>query len=122
VTGALREVVNCHCHRCRRHTGHFLAATQCLSDDLEFDSMDWLRWYSPDGEVGYGFCEQCGSTLFWRCRERAEKISVAAGTLDGPTGLTTKASIWTLEASDYHEIDKSIPLYPFGTDGEIPGS
>ena len=45
---------------------------------------------------------------------------MAAGTLDGPTGLTTKASIWTVDASDYHEIDDTIPAYPFGTDGQVP--
>ena len=25
VTGALRDVVGCHCSQCRRTTGHFLA-------------------------------------------------------------------------------------------------
>jgi hypothetical protein len=27
VTGLLRDVYNCHCHRCRRFTGHHMAAT-----------------------------------------------------------------------------------------------
>jgi hypothetical protein len=88
-----------------------------MRDDLQVDSMERLRWYSPDGTVGYGFCEECGSTLFWRSGETADKISVAAGTLDTPTGLTTQASIWTREASDYHALDRTIPSRPFGTEG-----
>ena len=119
VTGPLRDVINCHCWRCRRHTGHVLAATQCLRDDLHVDSTEGLRWYSPDGEVEYGFCEECGSTLFWRCGARADEIAIAAGTIDTPTGLTTQASIWTLDASDYYTIDGSIPSHPFGTDGNM---
>lgn len=103
VTGPLRDVLNCHCERCRRTTGHLMAATQAAADDLCLDSEDTLRWYVPADEpqVAYGFCQRCGGSLFWRV-EGAATISICAGTLDQPTGLSTAGELFAAEASDYH--------------------
>ena len=52
-----------------------------------------LRWIdSPNSDAGArrGFCGECGSSLFWDPPAR-DTISIAAGTLDGPTGLSTAA-------------------------------
>ena len=35
ATGPLRAVFNCHCHRCRRFTGHHMAATATETPNLE---------------------------------------------------------------------------------------
>ena len=110
IVGEARAVVNCHCSRCRRHTGHFMAATATETENLEI-SGDTLRWYDATEEVQYGFCGDCGSTLFWRTERRPGLISIAAGTLTPPTGLRTVAAIYTDYASDYHTFDESIPSH-----------
>jgi hypothetical protein len=38
VVGPLRSVWNCHCHRCRRFTGHHMAATAAAPDRVRFTS------------------------------------------------------------------------------------
>ena len=102
VTGPLRDVLNCHCHRCRRFTGHHMAATNGHVDDVEIaDPEALLRWYEV-ARAAYGFCGRCGSSLFWRGAGTPDRISISAGTLDPPTGLQTIAAWWTSEASDYH--------------------
>ena len=40
VDGPLRPVTNCHCDRCRRITGHFLAATSAAVADLTVSDPD----------------------------------------------------------------------------------
>jgi hypothetical protein len=55
----------------------------------------------------------CGSTLFWRSDGNPDWTSIAAGTLDQPTGLRTQAAWWTAEAADYHELDQSITNYEY---------
>lgn len=110
VDGELRDVVNCHCSRCRRHTGHFMAATATEVDGIEI-SGETLHWYDATDQVQYGFCSNCGSTLFWRTSRRPDLISIAAGTLTPPTGLETAAAIYTNYASDYHSFDDSIPTH-----------
>jgi len=102
VDGELRPVWNCHCERCRRFTGHHMAASAARSADLRLDAEETLAWYEPAYGVFYGFCRRCGASLFWRTDTRPEAISIAAGTLDQPTGLHTEVAVWVAEAADYH--------------------
>ncbi|MEN9646371.1 MAG: hypothetical protein RL238_3040 [Actinomycetota bacterium] len=103
VDAPLRDVVNCHCHRCRQWTGHYWAATAAPTADLDIDDTTGaLQWYSPADGVEYGFCTHCGSSLFWRVTTRPDTVSISAGCLDQPTGLTTSAQIWLAEHGDYH--------------------
>jgi hypothetical protein len=103
VFGDLRDVFNCHCHRCRRFTGHHMAATAANVADLRIeDDENNLRWFHPVPDVGYAFCGKCGSSLFWRSGLTTDRISICAGTLDPPTNLKTVRALWVDEASDYH--------------------
>lgn len=111
IEGEARDVVNCHCSRCRRHTGHFMAATGVDSDRLAVRGDEHLRWYAT-ADVEYGFCGNCGSTLFWRTSRRPGYVAIAAGTITPPTGLKTMAAIFTDYASDYHRFDPDLPSYP----------
>lgn len=112
VDGPLRNVVNCHCERCRRITGHFMAASACAAEHLVIESEETVGWYRPVEEPGvaYAFCSVCGGSLFWRSDTGPESISICAGTLDPPTGLVTDLALFCAEASDYHRLDESIPM------------
>lgn len=110
--GPLRDVVDCHCDRCRRVTGHFLAATASADADLVVTTPATLRWWQAAPGVSYGFCGECGSTLFWRA-EGSGRTSVAAGTLDPPTGLTTTTAWYVADASDYHRLDHALDEHPY---------
>lgn len=103
VGGPLRDVLDCHCHRCRQFTGHHMAATDAATATLDVrDPERLLTWYRPVPEAAYGFCARCGSSLFWQGADHPERTSVCAGVLDPPTGLRTVAAWWVSEASDYH--------------------
>lgn len=109
VEGDLRPVVNCHCHRCRRWSGHYWAATAAAADSVHIADDATLRWYSPAEGVEYGFCATCGSSLFWRLSDRADLLSVSAGCLQQPTGLHTSFQIWMAEHGDYHPPLPDVP-------------
>ncbi len=105
--GPLRDVVNCHCERCRRVTGHFMAATASADGDLVVTGEGALQWWEAAAGVRYGFCRFCGSTLFWRA-DGADRTSIAAGTIDPPTALTTTSAWYVADASDYHRLDHTL--------------
>ncbi len=107
VHGPLRDVVDCHCERCRRVTGHFMAATQAADPDLVVADPTAVRWWEAAPGVRYGFCGTCGSTLFWRVDGRG-RTTIAAGTLDPPTGLRTTSAWYVADASDYHRLDDAL--------------
>ena len=91
--GPLRDVLVCHCVECRRWGGHAAAMTAVPDERLVLVEDDGLRWIdSPDSapHARRGFCGECGSSLFWDSPQRPQD-SVAAGTLDGDTGVVADA-------------------------------
>ena len=59
VDGPLRDIINCHCTRCRRSTGHFMAATNRQSVTMFTSRATTLTWYNPTEEgTEYGFCSR----------------------------------------------------------------
>jgi hypothetical protein len=101
VAGPMRDVVDCHCERCRRFTGHHLAATEAAVTDVAIDDpTGQLTWHEVPG-AAYGFCRSCGSSLFWRADSSPARMSICAGTLEPPTGLRTVEAWWTSQAGDY---------------------
>lgn len=109
--GPLRGVVNCHCGQCLHTHGHFAAYTNVRRADLHFEEDRGLKWYESSERARRGFCGECGASLFWD-RRGGDSISVAAGTLDRPTGLKTVANIFVADKGDYYEIEDGLPSHP----------
>jgi hypothetical protein len=112
--GPLRDVLICHCVDCRRFHGGPGAYTALPKDDLEL-VVDWgLHWRtSPESDAAAdrGFCGECGSSLFWD-PPRRDIISIAAGTLDQPTGLRVAAHWFVSQAADYDMLpDDGLPRH-----------
>jgi len=102
AVGALRPVWACHCTQCRKTSGHHVAATQCLSRDLTIRG-DALKWFRSSETAERGFCGLCGSNLFWRPIS-ADRVSILAGTINGPTGLSIIRQIHVEDAGDYYDV------------------
>ncbi len=108
VRAPLRNVVNCHCGQCRRWHGHVGAYTEVPREAVELTESRGLKWFQSSAHARRAFCAECGSSLFWDALKGAE-FGIAAGTLDGPTGLETVAHIFTKYAGDYYRIDDGLP-------------
>ena len=111
ATGALRDVVVCHCRMCRKAHGHVGAYTASARDALRLVEARGLKWYRSSAQARRGFCSECGATLFWEGDGR-DTMSIAAGTLDEPTGLATALQIHVASAGDYYPVDASTPIRP----------
>ena len=109
VTGALRDVVLCHCRMCRKSHGHVGAYTAAPKNALHLIESRGLKWYRSSDIARRAFCSECGGTLFWEGTE-AESISIAAGTLDAPTALKTVVQIYVKDKGDNYDLDDAIPV------------
>ncbi len=107
VRGDLRGVVLCHCEMCRRTHGHFGAYTAAPKSALRVFESGGLKWYASSQRARRGFCAECGASLFWEAVDR-DTVSIAAGTLDQPTGLTTILQIHAASAADYYELPAGV--------------
>ena len=118
---SLRQVLECHCERCKRLTGNYMAASAAPTDQLDITG-DGLGWYSPDDDpnVAYGFCSNCGSTMFFRSGVvdgTNETTSICAGSIDGASGLHTTEIWFTDDAADHVRLDDSITRFATGPTG-----
>jgi hypothetical protein len=107
VHSELMPVINCHCSKCRRFHGHVGAYSAIRREHLILVEVSGLKWYrSVQDEtpgVHRGFCKECGSSLFWDPKGKPN-ISIAAGSIDPPTGLETERHVWLSQKSDYYGI------------------
>lgn len=107
VEGPLRAVIACHCETCRRTSGHHVAATATPRDAVTVEGE--VTWYRSSEQARRGFCPTCGSQLFW---DGPEHLSIFAGTLEAPTGLTLDCHIYCAEKGDYYAIADDLPQTP----------
>ena len=120
ISGACRDIINCHCENCRRTHGHVAAYTSVDRDDLELLETRTLQWYHDESPDTYrGFCNNCGASLFWDGRDGRGKIAVAAGSLDDSGDLKTIGHVYVSEAGGYYAIDDGLPRYQGSNSGAL---
>ena len=118
VAGPMSDVHACHCGQCRRQSGHYTVAASADQADFSLIEASGLKWYQSSPEARRGFCGECGSVLFWD--NGSDQISINAGNLDGPTGLTLKRHIYVDFKGDYYRIADGMPQFA-GYDTPIGG-
>lgn len=65
------KVGACHCGMCRKWTGGPLLAVAC-GTDVAFEGEENIKAYSSSDWAERGFCNQCGSHLFYRLKGNRE--------------------------------------------------
>lgn len=117
VHGPLRDAIICHCVDCQRWHGSSPHMVSARRDEVRISGEP--AWYAWDDKPRRGFCARCGSSLFWDAPERPA-LTIAAGTLDQPTGLRTKARIFTAHAADYETLpDDGLPNHEYGAPPDL---
>lgn len=101
TTGPLRPVIACHCSQCRKTSGHVWSATSVAHDGFRLTAEATLRWFHSSPTARRGFCRACGASLFWQ-PAGDDRMSIAPGAFDAPTGLAIGEHIFTGDAGDYY--------------------
>lgn len=108
VEGELTAPDACHCSKCRKWSGHYWASTDVLRDDVTIEGQEQVGWYQSSENVRRGFCRNCGSVLFWDVEGR-ERLAIAMGAFDQPTGTHLAKHIFVTDKGDYYEIADGLP-------------
>jgi hypothetical protein len=108
VDGELEPPDACHCSQCRRQSGHYWVSTNVPRDAIRVEGEENVTWYRSSEKVRRGFCATCGSVLFWDPIGR-DKISVAMGAFDKPTGTHLAVHIFVADKGDYYDIADGVP-------------
>tara|TARA_B100000929_G_C15328365_1_gene359735 strand:- start:77 stop:493 length:417 start_codon:yes stop_codon:yes gene_type:complete len=112
IIGSMRDVIFCHCTQCRKSSGHFVAATAVDNKDFRLLQDNSLEWYKSSEEAERGFCNLCGSSLFWRSFKESN-IFIMAGSINGPTELKGREHIFMSSIGDYYSIEDGLPQFDY---------
>ncbi len=110
VEGDLPGPDACHCHMCRKHSGHVFASTDVPKASLRIRGEDKLTWFQSSEKARRGFCSVCGSSLFWDPLHR-DWIGIAMGAFEAPTDTSLAMHIFTADKGDYYEISDGVPQF-----------
>ncbi|PCJ10099.1 MAG: aldehyde-activating protein [Rhodobacteraceae bacterium] len=101
--GEIADPNGCHCHQCRKQTGHYLVSTDVDRSKLTIFGEQSLTWFQSSDKVRRGFCAVCGSTLFWDPMFQRQ-TAIAMGSFDTPTGVQLGLHIFVADKGDYYQI------------------
>lgn len=111
IEGDLKPPDACHCRECRKQSGHYFASTDVPRSALTVHGSENVMWYASSEKVRRGFCATCGSSLFWD-PVRHDRMGIAMGALDTPTGTQLAIHIFVAEKGDYYDITDGLPRNP----------
>ncbi|MCI4664489.1 MAG: GFA family protein [Neomegalonema sp.] len=117
------EATACHCEQCRRQSGHFWASIDARGDQFVLTAQDGLRWFRFK-TTSRGFCDRCGSFLFWRA-DGWDDISLALGSLDDAADIVLTKHLYVMERGAYYQLPKEAVQHARGGDEppvEKPGA
>ena len=94
------EVGVCHCAMCRSNNAGPFFAIDC-GDTLVFEDETNVGVYDSSEWAQRGFCKKCGSSLFWRLKDKSMS-AVAVDAFDDFDGLEMTQEVFIDEKPDYY--------------------
>ena len=94
------HVAACHCSMCRKWGGGALLAVECGSD-VSFKGEENIGIYQSSEWAERGFCEKCGSHLFYRLKQN-NQYYIPVGIFDNDEGLVFEHQVFIDEKPEYY--------------------
>lgn len=109
ISGAVGDIVHCHCKTCRKAHGSAFSSVAAVADnDFNLLSNDSLNSYESSAGKHRYFCAECGSQVYAK-RESTEHIILRLGSLDDDIVSLEKEHIWVSEKANWYCIDSQLP-------------
>ena len=102
------EVGVCHCNMCQRWSGGPGFATHS-GKAPKIEGAENIKWYRSSEWAERGFCNECGSNLFYRLGVDEPQYSCFAGPFDDQKKFKLAAQTFIEEKPDYYAFAGDIP-------------
>lgn len=102
VTTKSNHVGVCHCSMCRKWGGGPLFAVE-FAGDVDFHGSEHIATFSSSEWAERGFCQQCGTHLFYRLKEGGH-YALPVGLLDGADDWKISEQIFIDQKPHYYSL------------------
>jgi hypothetical protein len=113
IHGGIRNVIHCHCSRCRKAQGSAFATNGIVSaGDFRILSGESLLtpYASSPGHTRY-FCRVCGSPIVSRNTARPGEVRVRLGAIDSEIEERPMAHTFVTSKAGWEDIAGDLPRY-----------
>ena len=113
IGGPIRNIVYCHCSRCRKAQGSAFAANGIVrAEEFRFLSgADALTAYeSSPGQKKY-FCKACGSPIMSKNERRPGQVRVRLGAIESDIAERPMTHIFATSKANWEDICGELPQY-----------
>ena len=114
IAGPIRNIVYCHCSRCRKAQGSAFATNGIAAANAFVITRgeDELTVYeSMPGKTKH-FCRNCGSPIASKNAADPDNVRVRIGTIESSIAERPMAHIFATSKADWEEICDDLPQYP----------
>lgn len=102
----------CHCSLCRRASGApFVAWFSVPRANLAVASGS-PSWFRSSAWGERGFCQRCGTALFYRSGELIEEIDITIASLDDPELLAPRDQLYAADRIRWIDGVHLLPAFP----------
>lgn len=101
---------HCHCSMCRKtHGAGYVTWAGFEEDQVVFTrGEDILTWFDSSEEAQRGFCNTCGSSMFFRSQRWAGELHIALGCIDGDIDRQPEANVFFDRHVSWMPIDRTL--------------
>ena len=107
--GDIKRVSACYCGQCRKQNGGGPFYGVELQGELIVEDDSSLSWFASSKRAQRGFCQRCGSSLFWKANGDPSLFDVSFGALDDTEQLSLDAHIFVDHCPSYLIIPNTAP-------------
>lgn len=101
---------HCHCSMCRKeHGAGYVTWVGFENHQVKFSSgEDKVTWYESSAGARRGFCQQCGSSMFFTSERWAGELHIALGCLNDAIDRQPQANVFFDRHVDWLPIDTTL--------------
>lgn len=104
------HIVHCHCIDCRKSTGApFVTWASFQRKDFRF-AAGTPREIEWENRIR-GFCEKCGTALFFLMERGSDEIDVTVGSLDRPDKIVPADHVWMEDRLPWIKLADNLPSH-----------
>lgn len=114
ISGAVGDIIHCHCETCRKAHGAAFSSVASVDDqDFQVFGRDQLSVFeSSPGKHRY-FCKNCGTQVYAK-REHTDHVILRLGSLDSEPNSREVGHIWLEDKASWYQLSADLPQHQKG--------
>jgi len=113
ISGAISNIVCCHCSECRKAQGNAFATNGVvkLNEFKLISGEHLLTRYAPSPGYAKFFCSRCGSPIISKDDHKPGVVRVRIGTIESDIAERPMAHIFVGSKANWEEIGDVLPQF-----------